>query len=44
MKKRKGGAEKKRDNKQKMLLLEAKTSKNIESFFKTQKNEVSFNF
>jgi len=42
-KKRKGGAEKIRDKKKKILLLEAKASKSIKSFFKHQNSEVSFN-
>jgi len=40
--KRKGGAEKIRDKKKKILLLEAKASKSITSFFKSQNSEVSF--
>ncbi|XP_025207424.1 uncharacterized protein LOC112603181 [Melanaphis sacchari] len=40
-KKRKGGAEKIRDKKKKILLLEAKASKSIESFFKSQNSEVT---
>jgi len=41
-KKRKGGAEKIRDKKKKILLLEAKASKSIKSFVKYQNSEVSF--
>jgi len=40
-KKRKGGAEKIRDKNKKKLLLEAKASKSIHSFFKSRDNEVS---
>jgi len=40
-KKRKGGAEKAREKNKKKLLLEAKSSKNIQSFFKSRNNEVS---